>query len=43
MRCLEMELTLLVDFGSTYTKLTAVDLEREEVVATAPRPDDGRY
>lgn len=30
-RC--MGLTLLIDFGSTYTKITAVDLERDEVVA----------
>jgi uncharacterized protein (TIGR01319 family) len=26
---------LLIDFGSTYTKLTAVDLEKEEIIATA--------
>lgn len=26
---------LLIDFGSTYTKLTAVDLENEEIIATA--------
>ncbi|ERJ13853.1 methylaspartate mutase accessory protein GlmL [Haloplasma contractile] len=26
---------LLIDFGSTYTKLTLVDIEREEIVATA--------
>ena len=26
---------LLVDFGSTYTKLTLVDLDKEEIVATA--------
>jgi uncharacterized protein (TIGR01319 family) len=26
---------LLIDFGSTYTKLTAVDLENEEILATA--------
>jgi uncharacterized protein (TIGR01319 family) len=26
---------LLIDFGSTYTKLTAVDIENEEVLATA--------
>ena len=26
---------LLIDFGSTYTKLTAVDTEKEEIIATA--------
>ena len=26
---------LLLDFGSTYTKLTAVDMEKEEILATA--------
>lgn len=26
---------LLIDFGSTYTKLTAVDIENEEILATA--------
>jgi len=26
---------LLVDFGSTYTKLTVVDIEKEEIIATA--------
>jgi conserved hypothetical protein len=26
---------LLIDFGSTYTKLTAVDIESEEIIATA--------
>jgi uncharacterized protein (TIGR01319 family) len=26
---------LLIDFGSTYTKLTAVDIEKEEIIATA--------
>lgn len=30
-----MELALLIDFGSTYTKATAVDLAAETVVATA--------
>ena len=30
-----MKAVLLIDFGSTYTKLTAVDLEREEVLGTA--------
>ncbi len=29
---------LLVDFGSTYTKITAVDLEREEIVGWAQNP-----
>lgn len=30
-----MELALLIDFGSTYTKVTAVDLDGEAVVGTA--------
>lgn len=30
-----MDSYLLVDFGSTYTKLTAVDIENEEIIATA--------
>lgn len=30
-----MEYYLLIDFGSTYTKLTAVDTEKEEIAATA--------
>lgn len=30
-----MEAYLLIDFGSTYTKVTAVDLETEEVLGTA--------
>lgn len=30
-----MELALLIDFGSTYTKVTAVDLEALEVISTA--------
>ncbi|MGV8982777.1 methylaspartate mutase accessory protein GlmL [Clostridium sp.] len=30
-----MDAYLLVDFGSTYTKLTVVDLEKEEIIATA--------
>ncbi|WP_273484086.1 methylaspartate mutase accessory protein GlmL [Desulforamulus ruminis] len=30
-----MELALLIDFGSTYTKVTAVDVEAEEILATA--------
>lgn len=30
-----MKAYLLIDFGSTYTKLTAVDIEKEEILATA--------
>ena len=30
-----MELALLIDFGSTYTKVTAVDLSADTVVGTA--------
>jgi len=30
-----MKTYLLVDFGSTFTKLTAVDLDKEEIIATA--------
>ncbi len=30
-----MSNVLLIDFGSTYTKLTAVDIKREEILATA--------
>ena len=30
-----MKAILLIDFGSTYTKLTAVDIENEEIIATA--------
>lgn len=30
-----MSNVLLIDFGSTYTKLTAVDIEREEILGTA--------
>ena len=30
-----MSNVLLIDFGSTYTKLTAVDIEREKILATA--------
>lgn len=33
-----MELALLIDFGSTFTKVTAVDLAAEAVVATAQAP-----
>ena len=29
-----MDCYLLIDFGSTYTKVTLVDIEREEIVAT---------
>ena len=30
-----MSHVLLIDFGSTYTKLTAVDVEKEEILGTA--------
>lgn len=30
-----MRAYLLIDFGSTYTKLTAVDIEKEEILATS--------
>ena len=30
-----MKNILLIDFGSTYTKLTAVDVESEEILGTA--------
>ncbi|WP_373897484.1 methylaspartate mutase accessory protein GlmL [Haloimpatiens sp. FM7315] len=30
-----MKAYMLIDFGSTYTKLTAVDIENEEILATA--------
>ena len=30
-----MDAYLLIDFGSTYTKLTAVDIEKEEILGTA--------
>lgn len=30
-----MDAILLIDFGSTYTKLTAVDIKNEEIIATA--------
>lgn len=30
-----MKNVLLIDFGSTYTKLTGVDLEKEEIIGTA--------
>ncbi len=33
-----MEAVLLVDFGSTYTKLTVVDVKNEEILATAKSP-----
>lgn len=33
-----MTLCLLIDFGSTYTKVVAVDLIREEIVAVAQSP-----
>ena len=30
-----MNAYLLIDFGSTYTKLTVVDVDNEEIIATA--------
>jgi len=33
-----MKATLLIDFGSTFTKLTAIDLENEEILASAKSP-----
>src|SRR3990172_7765269 len=33
-----MEVVLLIDFGSTFTKVTAVDLAAEAVAATAQAP-----
>ena len=30
-----MSLALLIDFGSTYTKIGAIDLDREEIVGYA--------
>lgn len=30
-----MDAYLLIDFGSTYTKLTAIDIKREEILATS--------
>ena len=30
-----MKPVLLIDFGSTYTKLTAVDVDAEEILGTA--------
>src|SRR3990170_6796353 len=33
-----MDLTLLVDFGSTYTKVVAADLATEEIVAVVQAP-----
>ncbi len=33
-----MKVTLIVDIGSTYTKITAVDLEKEEVVGRSHAP-----
>ena len=30
-----MKAVLLIDFGSTYTKLTAVDLDSETILATS--------
>ena len=39
-----MKVVLLIDFGSTFTKVTAVDMDKEEVVVdsvTKIRLDDG--
>lgn len=33
-----MQACLLVDFGSTYTKLTAVDLDKEEIICVTKSP-----
>ena len=33
-----MGLTLAIDFGSTYTKLVAVDLDKAELLGTAQSP-----
>ena len=30
-----MKAVLLIDFGSTYTKITAVDVEEEKILGTA--------
>ena len=30
-----MKAVLLIDFGSTYTKITAVDVEKEKILGTA--------
>ena len=30
-----MKAVLLIDFGSTYTKVTAVDLDTEEILGTS--------
>ena len=32
------DIRLLIDFGSTFTKVVAVDLSREEIIATARVP-----
>ena len=29
-----MDAYLFIDFGSTYTKLTLIDIEKEEIIAT---------
>ena len=31
---------LTIDFGSTYTKLTAIDLDKKEIVATSRAMDN---
>ena len=33
-----MAVTLLIDFGSTYTKIRAVDLEKEEIIGSSQAP-----
>lgn len=33
-----MRVTIVVDFGSTYTKVVAVDLEKEDLLGTAQSP-----
>jgi len=33
-----MSLALLIDFGSTFTKILAVDLDREEILAYGQSP-----
>ena len=33
-----MGVTLLIDFGSTYTKIRAVDLEKEQIIGSSQAP-----
>ena len=33
-----MDIALLIDFGSTYTKVTAIDLDSEELLARTQAP-----